>query len=69
MPKHRIQIVVTADGKKLIDGLRKKNGNATFAQTARRAFAMLDMILDHQAAGGKVVLQNKDGTQETIRTI
>lgn len=53
------------DGGKLAD-LMQALGTADPRDLMRTAFAMLDLLLDHQHQGGQVMLQNADGSKEAL---
>lgn len=69
MAKYRLNIDLDAKAKTELPKLQKKLGSATLIDVFRKALAVLEMIVDHQKAGGKVVLENKDGTREALRLI
>lgn len=69
MAKYRLNIDLDAKAKTELPKLQKKLGATTLIDVFRKALAVLEMIVDHQKAGGKVVLENKDGTREALRLI
>lgn len=69
MEKQRISLDVSPKAKQEFVKLQKKTGSHTLVELFRKALAVLEMIVDHQKAGGKVVLENKDGTREALRLI
>jgi len=67
--KYRVSIDLEDKARAELPKLQKKVGALNLIDLFRKALAMLEMIVDHQKAGGKVVLQSKDGTQEVLRLI
>ncbi len=69
MPKYRVSIDLEEKARTELPKLQKKVGAMNLIDLFRRALAVLEMIVDHQKAGGKVVLENRDGKQEVLRII
>jgi hypothetical protein len=60
---------VTPEAKEQIDEVQRKSRASTVIEVFRKALALYDLILDQQAAKGKVVLENADGTREVLRLL
>lgn len=69
MDKHRISLDVSPKAKQEFVKLQKKTGSHTLVELFRNAMAVYELIVDHQKAGGKVILQDKAGEQEVLRLI
>ena len=69
MTKQRISLDVSSDAKKEFVKLQKKCGAHTLVELFRKAMSFYELAVDHQKAGGKVVLENRDGKQEVLRII
>lgn len=67
--KHRLNVDMTPEGKRQLDSLQKNLRVPAMIDVIRKAFAILELILDHQKAGGKVVLEHKDGSRETLKIV
>lgn len=69
MKKHRLNVDMTPEGYKQLLSLQKKLKEPTLIGVVRKAFSALEMIVDHQMDGGKVVLKNPDGSGGHIHLI
>lgn len=49
--------------------VKTKSQSSTVVGAVRKSVALYELVLDHGAAGGKVVLMHADGTQETLRLL
>jgi hypothetical protein len=67
--KKRYSIDLNEASAALLENVKNKSKAQTVAETLRKAMAFYDMLLDHQAAGGKVIFANPDGTQETVKIV
>lgn len=67
--KYRLSIDLQPEARKELPKLQKKVGALNLIDLIRKALAVIELIVDHQKAGGKVVLVNADGTKETLRII
>jgi hypothetical protein len=68
-PKYRLSIDLQPEARKELPKLQKKVGALNLIDLFRKALAVLELIVDHQKAGGKVVLEHKDGTNEVIKLV
>jgi hypothetical protein len=66
---HTLQITIPDAMLAQITRLQHDAGVPDTTALLSRAFAMLDMLLDHQRQGGQIIFQNADGTQETMPTL
>lgn len=55
--------------KEIVKQIQQRTGASTIVEVFRRALALYLMVLDQQAAKGKVVLEDADGTREAIRLL
>jgi hypothetical protein len=69
MPKYRLSIDLHPDARTELPKLQKKVGAMNLIDLIRKALAVIELIVDHQKSGGKVVLENRDGKQEVLRII
>jgi hypothetical protein len=69
MPKYRLSIDLHPDARKELPKLQKKVGALNLIDLIRKALAVIELIVDHQKSGGKVVLENRDGKQYVLRII
>jgi len=67
--KTRISLDVTPSEKKWLDTIQRDGKHATFIDAIRKAMRLYESVLCVQKQGGKVVFQDKDGKQETLRII
>lgn len=64
---HRMQVDADESTKALCEELITRSGSRTFSEAFRRALACFDAFLKCVKAGGKVILEDKDGRQTEIR--
>ncbi len=57
---------VTTEEKKRLGRLRERSGSHTLSETLRKAFAVYELVLRLQIDGGKIVLEEKNGTQREL---
>lgn len=69
MTKYRLNIDLEPKARTELPKLQKKLGATSLIDVFRKALALLELILDHQKSGGKVVLVNPDGSSESIKII
>ena len=65
----RINLEVSPQVRDLIKNLRDKSDATSLAEVFRKSLAIYDLILDHNAAGGKVVLESSKGEREVLKII
>lgn len=64
--KVRLSLDLTPEAKDNLEKVRIKSRVATVVEVFRKALALLELVLDHQAKGGKVILENANGTKERL---
>jgi hypothetical protein len=69
MPKYRVSIDLEDKARTELPKLQKKVGALNLIDLFRKALAVLELIVDHQKSGGKVILEHKDGTNEVIKLV
>lgn len=69
MTRYRLNIDMAPEARKELPKLQKKMGAKNIVDVIRKALAVLELIVDHQKSGGKVILQDKAGEQEVLRLI
>jgi hypothetical protein len=47
----------------------QRSGAASLTEVIRHALALYDLVLEHNADNGKLVLRHKDGREEVLRII
>ena len=62
----RLNLEVQQDVKDRLDELQERTHASSLTEVIRRALALYNLVVDHQGDGGKVVLQNRDGSSETL---
>jgi hypothetical protein len=62
----RLNLDLQTEVKERLDGLQERTGAASLTEVIRRALALYDLVVDHQKAGGRIQLYNRDGTVETL---
>ncbi len=68
-PKVRLNLDLSPKVKEQLSELQTRTDAASLVEVIRRALAVYDMLLDHEAAKGKIILENPDGTRERVRLI
>lgn len=51
------------------DRLMELSGSTTRTEVIRKSLKLLERVLEHQAAGGKLKLVHEDGSQETLEIL
>jgi len=67
--KYRLNVDLHPSARTELPALQKKMGATSLIEVIRKSLAVLEMIVDHQKSGGKVILQDKKGEQEVLRLI
>ena len=62
----RLNLEVQQDVKDRLDELQERTHASSLTEVIRRALALYNLVVDDQGDGGKVVLQNRDGSSETL---
>jgi hypothetical protein len=67
--KVRLNLDLSPKVKDQLSELQTRTDAASLVEVIRRALAVYDMLLDHEATNGKIILENADGTRERVRLI
>lgn len=67
--RHRLSLDLTITAKDELEKLAADAGCSTYAETFRRAMALLRVFADHEKAGGKVIFRYEDGREETLKIL
>lgn len=52
-----------------LERMAEQSHSASRTEVIRKAIRLFELVLTHRDAGGKLVLQHQDGTQETVRIL
>lgn len=66
MKKIRLSLDLTQEEAEQIKNIRRKSRASTTIEAIRKAIALFDLVIDHQATKGKVILEDTDGTREVL---
>ena len=69
MAKYTLCVRLDAKAKTELPKLQKKLGVGSLVDVIRKAHAVLELRVDHQKSGGKVILQDKTGEKEVLRIL
>lgn len=69
MAKYTLCVQLDAKAKTELPKLQKKLGVGSLVDVIRKAHAVLELLVDHQKSGGKVILQDKTGEKEVLRIL
>lgn len=67
--KARISLEVNPTVKELLEDLEQRSNATSLTEVIRRSLALFDLVLEHQDAGGALVLRHGDGTEEKLRVL
>ncbi|WP_345735099.1 hypothetical protein [Prosthecobacter algae] len=67
--KIRLSLDLLPEAKAHLELVQTKSRATTILEVFRRALALYELILDQQAAKGKVILENADGSREVLRIL
>jgi len=67
--KTRISLDFAPEGLRLLHALQARLSEPTYLSLFRKSLALLDLVTDAQEQGGKVVIRNKDGSEEAVRIL
>ena len=68
-PKVRLNLDLSPRVKDQLSTLLERTDAASLVEVICRAVAVYDMLLDHEATDGKIILENVDGTRERVRLV
>lgn len=66
--KHRVTLEMTARARARVKRLMDLGDTESMSEVIRRALAAYEMLLEHEAAGGRVVLRS-DAGEEVLRVV
>ena len=69
MAKQRLNLELPKRTMAVLDLTRERMGSASRTETIRRAIALMDVVSQHLAQCGKVVLKGPDGEEEVVRIV
>jgi hypothetical protein len=67
--KARLTLEVPAKTRDQLTDIVERSGASSLTEVIRRALALYDLILEHNADDGKLVLRHKNGREEVVRII
>lgn len=67
--KIRLSLDITPAARDKLEELVRKSGATTMLEAVRKMFALYEMVIDLQKAGGKVVLESNAGGREVLRLL
>jgi hypothetical protein len=62
----RLHIEVPEETRERLAKIQTDTGAASISEAVRRALALMHVVLEHEAAGGKVIFRNRDGSEESL---
>ena len=65
----RLNLEFTPNVVENLERMIEQSHSASRTEVIRKALRLFDMVLLHREDGGKLVFENKDGSQETIRVL
>jgi len=63
---YRLNITLDQDQKTELEALKILAQKASLVDVIRAALSLFKIIIEHRNSGGKVILRNKDGKDETL---
>jgi hypothetical protein len=67
--KARLNLELDPAVRRSLDDLQEKSGASSLTEAIRRALALYDMVIDHSARGGKLILRDAEGQDEVVRIL
>lgn len=67
--KLRLSFDITPNVKTNLELIQEKSNATTLTEVFRKALALYELVLDHQDAKGKVILENADNSREILRLL
>jgi hypothetical protein len=65
-PKFRLNLDLSPRVKEQLHDLQQRSDASSLVEVIRRALAVYDLVLDHEGARGKLILEYADGTRERL---
>jgi len=69
MKRIRLSLDIEPEIKDRLEWLKHQSKLSSITEVVRRALALFHMVLDNQAQGGKLIFEDKDGNQETVKLL
>lgn len=69
MQKVRLSLDVTQDWKEYLEVVQGRAGESSYLSLIKRSVRLMEMMLRHQAKGGKIILESTNGEKETIKIL
>ena len=67
--KIRLSLDVNPEVKDRLEEVQRKSHASTLIEVFKKSMALYELVLDQQAAKGKVILENADGSREVLRLL
>ncbi len=67
--KVRLNLELPESLKKQLDTLVTQTQAASLSEVLRRSLALFDFCMEYQKQGGRLLMENPDGTRETLRIL
>lgn len=65
----RLSLDLSLEVRTRIATIQELTGATTSAEVVRRALGLYDLVVDVQSSGGRLILENSKGDQESIRIV
>lgn len=67
--KVRLNLELPESLKRQLDDLVANTQAASLSEVLRRSLALFDFCMDYQKQGGRLMMENPDGTREVLRIL
>lgn len=67
--KVRLNLELPENLKRQLDDLVTSTQAASLSEVLRRSLALFDFCMDYQKQGGRLMMENPDGTREVLRIL
>ena len=67
--KVRLNLELSKQVHDQIQTLQQRSDASSLTEVIRRSLALYDLISEHIAEGGRIVLKHKNGTEEVVRMV
>ena len=64
--KVRLNLEIHPDVKARLDDLQDRTQAASLTEVIRRSLALYNLVVDLQEEGGRIIINRKDGSTETL---
>lgn len=65
----RLSLDVTPRVREQLDLLETRTEAGSITEVIRRALALYDLVIEHQAGGGKLIFRHADGEDESLKVL